>query len=450
MMVHKLISRKSNRKVRITVIFAMAILLLAGGFGCSIPASASEQNFHLESRESVAVVCTCMELNGEEYSFGWGTGFFVGKIGENPKYLITNYHVIADYVEYGSGELMSGIVDDMEVIWRSKIRIYFDSSDYEEAYLVAKDEAKDIAILNLESATSKRKPIALCSPTDELIGSNVYAVGYPGLAENIFASATTSWGINDASVTKGTVNRILTTAGTGRVELQIDCAIRHGNSGGPLINANGAVVGVNTWIVEDGFGDSIEYAVSIDEAIMLLNQCGIEYTVSDSKSYSWQQTVLIILAVIIVAGVVVFVFARMKNKTKETKTSEESHPSYAQPNQKKLPRQDNSERQHQGGCSIRLIAIGGYMNGRIYPIGGNEITFGRDQSSTVRFPADAKGVSRRHCRLFWQNGILMLMDDGSSYGTYMQDGKMLPMKPVAVKSGDVFYIGEKKNCFKIQ
>ncbi len=110
-----------------------------------------------------------------------GNQVFVGKVGENPKYLITNYHVIADYVEYGSGELMSGIVDDMEVIWRSKIRIYFDSSDYEEAYLVAKDEAKDIAILNLESATSKRKPIALCSPTDELIGSNVYAVGYPGL-----------------------------------------------------------------------------------------------------------------------------------------------------------------------------------------------------------------------------------------------------------------------------
>ncbi len=448
---HKLKSRRNSMKTRKITIFVMVVLLFTGIFGNFIPVSASEQNFHLESRESVAVVYTCVELNGEEYPFGWGTGFFVGKTGKDPMYLVTNYHVIADYVNYGSGDRISGVVDDVEVAWRSKIRVYFDSSDYEEAYLVAKDEAKDIAILNLGSATSKRKPIALCSPTEELIGSNVYAVGYPGLAENVFASATTSWGINDASVTKGTVNRILTTTGTGRVELQIDCAIRHGNSGGPLVNANGAVVGVNTWSVEDtSSGDSLNYAVSIDEAIMLLNLSGIEYATSGFKSYSRILAVLIILAVIIIAGVAVFVFVSMKNKAKATNKSGESIPSYTQPAQKRESEQNSLEGQHQGGGSIRLIAIGGYMNGRIYPIDGNEITFGRDQSSTVRFPADAKGVSRKHCRLFWQNGILMLMDSGSSYGTYMQDGKMQPMKPVAVKSGDIFYIGEKKNCFKIQ
>ena len=90
------------------------------------------------------------------------------------------------------------------------------------------------------------------------------------------------------------------------------------------------------------------------------------------------------------------------------------------------------------------------MDGRKYPVGGSEITFGRDASATVCFPADAKGVSRQHCRIFWQNGTLMLMDTGSSYGTFTQAGKLQPMKPVPVKAGDVFYIGEKKNCFKIQ
>ncbi len=98
---------------------------------------------------------------------------------------------------------------------------------------------------------------------------------------------------------------------------------------------------------------------------------------------------------------------------------------------------------------FRLVAFGGYMNGRIYPIDSNEITFGRDASSTVRFPADAKGVSRVHCKLFWQNGTLMLMDCGSSYGTFTTEGKLQPMRPVPIKYGDVFYIGEKNNCFKI-
>lgn len=434
----------------LTAVFVM----LAGIFGISFPVSAAD-DFSLESRESVAVVYTCLELNAGEYGFGWGTGFFVGKTGENPKYLVTNYHVISDYIEYGSGELISGTVDDMQVQGRSKIRVYYDSADYEEAYLVSGDESKDIAILKLGAATSKRKPIALCSPTDALVGSTVYAVGYPGLAENAIAGSTTSWGIEDASVNKGTVNRIFTTEGTGRVNLQIDCTIRHGNSGGPLLNGNGAVVGVNTWSVNGTNGDAdMYYAVSIDEAILLLNQSGVEYTMAGEYDETGENggtdgenidgidsitqpvpasagtntgliVAVAVMAVIIVVGAGSVAFIVIRNKKAK------SH-------------------HRQSDSRVQLIAVGGYLNGRTYPVDGSEITFGRDAAATVRFPADAKGVSRQHCRLFWQNGTLMLMDSGSSYGTYTQTGKLQPMHPVAVKSGDVFYIGEKKNCFKVE
>ena len=107
----------------------------------------------------------------------------------------------------------------------------------------------------------------------------------------------------------------------------------------------------------------------------------------------------------------------------------------------------------QGGFQpngLRLVCVGGILNGKVYPIGEQEITFGRDSASTVRFPADAEGVSRVHGKLFKSSGTLMLMDCGSSYGTYMKSGKLLPMQPVPVRAGDVFYIGEKENCFKIQ
>lgn len=436
------------RKKKLAALTA-AFVMLAGIFGISFPVSAAD-DFSLESRESVAVVYTCLELNAGEYGFEWGTGFFVGKTGENPKYLITNYHVISGYIEYGSGELIDYTVENVQMQGRSKIRVYYDSNDYEEAYLVSGDKSKDIAILKLGAATPKRKPIALCSPTDELVGSTVYAVGYPGLAENVFAGPTTSWGIEDASVNKGTVNRIFTTEGTGRVNLQIDCTIRHGNSGGPLLNGNGAVVGVNTWSVNGTDGDAdMYYAVSIDEAILLLNQSGVEYTMageydktgenggtdgenidgidsiaqpvpaSAGKNTGLIVAVAVMAAIIVVgAGSVAFIVIRKKKAKSQ-----------------------------QG---VQLIAVGGYLNGRTYPVDGNEITFGRDASATVRFPADAKGVSRQHCRLFWQNGTLMLMDSGSSYGTYTQAGKLQPMHPVVVKSGDVFYIGEKKNCFKVE
>ena len=480
----KLKDCKTYRGKRRLFTFALVLALLAGISGISFPVSASGEAFHAESRESVAVVYTCLELSAGEYGFGWGTGFFVGEEGKDPTYLVTNYHVIADFVGYGSGELISGNVDGMQVQGRSKIRVYFDANDYVPAYLVSGDESKDIAVLKLEKATSKRKPISLCSPTDALVGSTVYAVGYPGLADNVIAEPSSSWDVTDATVTKGTVNRIFTTEGTGRVNLQIDCVIRHGNSGGPLLDGNGAVVGVNTWSVSSGSTDAdMYYAVSVDEAILLLNQSGITYTMyagSSGGSSGGSGTgtgggtdiigtdpgsngggtpqpvepsgnggmvaVIVVLVVVILAGIGAAVFVTRKNKAKTRQAGGSASPaSCRQP-----AGQQVSGQQRGGGHGIQLIAVGGYMDGRKYPVGGSEITFGRDASATVAFPADAKGVSRQHCRIFWQNGTLMLMDTGSSYGTFTQAGKLQPMKPVPIKAGDVFYIGEKKNCFKIQ
>lgn len=459
----KLKDRKINGGTRGLPVFMLAFALLAGMLWVPLPVSASEEGFQLESRKSVAVVYTCLELSAGEYGFGWGTGFFVGETGKDPTYLVTNYHVIADFVGYGSGELISGTIEGVQVQGRSKIRVYFDANDYVSAYLVSGDESKDIAVLKLEKATSKRKPITLCSPTDELVGSTVYAVGYPGLADNVIAEPSSSWDVTDATVTKGTVNRIFTTEGTGRVNLQIDCVIRHGNSGGPLLNGSGAVVGVNTWGVNSGSDDAdMYYAVSIDEAVLLLNQSGITYTMAvedpqppvppnpDGPSAA----VILVIAVVILAGVgAAIFFVVKKNKSKSPQgNGSASGMSYQQPVQQQSPGMDSSSGQQQrgGGQGIQIIAVGGCMNGRTYPVGGKEITFGRDASATVCFPADAKGVSRQHCRIFWQNGTLMLMDTGSSYGTFTQAGKLPPMKPVPVKSGDVFYIGEKRNGFKIQ
>jgi len=487
--VQKLRNRSNYKGKRKLFALVMALVLLTGMWGISFPVSASD-SFHPESRESVAVVYTCLELNVGEYGFGWGTGFFVGETGKDPTYLVTNYHVIADFVGYGKGELFNGTIEGVQVQGRSKIRVYFDANDYVSAFLVSGDESKDIAILKLEAPTAKRKPISLCSPTDELIGSTVYAVGYPGLADNVIAEPSSSWDITDATVTKGTVNRIFTTEGTGRVNLQIDCVIRHGNSGGPLLNGTGAVVGVNTWSVSSTSSDAdMYYAVSVDEAILLLNQSGVTYTMyadtsggdadgtgtdgndgntgdvgnstggnnvvtSQPSSGGGLTAAVIVLAVIIAVGAGAAIFFMVKkNKAKSPQgNSAGSGVFYQQPAAPQIPRQDalSGQKRGNGSQGVRLIAVGGYMDGRIYPVGGQEITFGRDASATVCFPANARGVSRQHCKIFWQNGTLMLMDSGSSYGTFTQAGKLQPMKPVPVKAGDVFYIGDKKNCFKIQ
>ena len=86
-------------KKRIVSLALTVILLLA------VPLTASA-DFDPETRNSVVVVETCLELDAGTVSFGWGTGFFVGEEGQDPMYLITNHHVIEPFLE--SGEARSG------------------------------------------------------------------------------------------------------------------------------------------------------------------------------------------------------------------------------------------------------------------------------------------------------------------------------------------------------
>ena len=224
-----------------------------------------------EARNSVVVVSTCLEMNLGTKGFGHGTGFFV-----NDQYLVTNYHVIEVFDSLGAGTLIQQNVDGAQVSGRAKIYAHYDSKDYEEAYLVGADSVKDIAILRLATPTTKRTPLRLKPPADDMVGSSVYAVGFPGLADNIYSDSVSSWGINDSTVTSGTISRLFTQSGTGRRSVQIDCDIKGGNSGGPLVDGNGAAIGVNTESVSDGSG-AINYAVSIEEAIQLLDQYRVEY-----------------------------------------------------------------------------------------------------------------------------------------------------------------------------
>lgn len=103
-------------------------------------------------------------------------------------------------------------------------------------------------------------------------------------------------------------------------------------------------------------------------------------------------------------------------------------------------------------ASASAEGIAGPMMGRIYSVKSEGLTFGRDTSCFVCLPAETKGVSRVHCRLYPdEQGRLMLMDCGSSYGTYLHGfGKLSPRQPVAVNRGSVFYLGSKKVGFKIQ
>ena len=101
--------------------------------------------------------------------------------------------------------------------------------------------------------------------------------------------------------------------------------------------------------------------------------------------------------------------------------------------------------------ALYLCCEGGALDGRRYPVGTTTLLIGRDPSCNIRYPADTKGVSRRHCEIFWKNGVLHIMDLGSTSGTFIRGkGQIAANAPVAVNAGDTFYLGEKRNAFVIR
>ncbi|MDO4262067.1 MAG: trypsin-like peptidase domain-containing protein [Eubacteriales bacterium] len=470
------------RRIKRSIMGLAAVLLLTFGAGMTALAA-----FNTETRESVAVVHISVDLDtGEDLRLGWGTGFFVGIEGEHPQYLITNYHVIEDFVEYGSGNLMNFTVNGMEATGRSKIRVYYDSEDYEEAYLVNGDETKDIALLKLNAGTSQRKPVSLCSPTDDMVGSAVYAVGYPGLSENIFASATSSWSDSDSSVTSGSISRIFTQSGTGTRNIQIDCEIQPGNSGGPLVNDDGAVIGVNAWSVERKDNSaSLNYAISIEEVIPMLNVYGVEYTMygqqtevpadsqavestgaaetessetgiseadrlenEEQKTAETPETdepeaesasmLPVAIAIVIAAAIAGAAAVIVSGNRKKKAAAQQPVPPAPVPEPVQRP-------------FVRSLAA--QHGGQRVPV-GEQIVIGRSRTDcALVFQEGTAGVSGRHCSLAWNAGTgeLILTDLNSTYGTYLQNGQRLtPGTPYRLRPGDHFYLGESANMLSVE
>ena len=490
-------------------------LTLALALLCALFVPAHAESFNPATRECVAVVYTCLELvNAPEYFLGWGTGFFVGETGKDPSHLITNHHVIERFVKFGAGELYgytpvwNDTIKDYD--WyiyenpndsraqyqgRSKIRVFYDSGTYEEAYTVEYSESKDVAVLKLAGTTSLRKPIPLAVPDDSAVGSVVFAVGYPGLSENLFAGATTSWGISDVTVTRGAVSRLLTTQGTGQAIVQIDCDIKHGNSGGPLVNAAGQAIGITTKSVSNTSGEQTNYAVNISEAITLLNRNGVVYATGGGTTApateppaseppaetqapeptqapateppaetdppteteppadpepAKSNTGLIIgvgVAVVAVIAVVVVLLTRKKPTpvTPPPVNPGPSSPSFAptEPPRGAIPA---------GGAveAWRLQCQSGAFAGRRFAING-QLRVGRDPArNDLVYPSSTQGISGAHCVLRLQGGTLWLEDLGSSYGTFLASGqKLTPHQPVQLRKGDSFYLASQRELFQI-
>lgn len=422
-----------------------------------MPAQAS--GFKSEVRESVVVVGTFLSVAQSDYEelVGWGTGFFVGDPQEDAQYLITNHHVIEDYLLNGKGEYIEmQMADGSLIMVKLKIRVYFDSRDYEEAYVLDYNETKDIALLRLGSGTNERKALPICSPTDDMIGSTIYCVGYPGLSQNEIIDPTSNWGRTDVSVTTGTVSRFVTTSGTGVQRIQTDATIQHGNSGGPMVNGNGSVIGINTMGVSSD-SEINYYAVSIDEVISMLKINGITYVTEDdmnkSKLLDNPKVLIGIGAAVLLAAAVVLAILGSKRKKDAAPAVGADNTASAQ-----IPPQADvcvMPAQHVKPAKKAVVrSMSAQHNGASYPVGATPILVGRDAANCmIVYREGTPGVSGRHCSISWDPDTeeFLITDLRSTYGTFLMNGQRLqPNVPYRCKAGESFYVGEKTNVLRVE
>ena len=195
--------------------------------------------------------------NGQEREFrsqGLGSGLIV-RFRDGTYYVLTNNHVIDDATE-------------ITVATR-------EGKEY-KAEVVGTDERKDLAMVSFQ--TNDPYPLAVLGDSDKVsVGDWAIAIGNP-LGEQF-----------SFSVTMGIVSAVGRTGGPGgniNDFIQTDAPINQGNSGGPLVNIRGEVIGINTWIASNitgGGNVGLGFAIPINNAKRSID----EFIETGTTSYGW-------------------------------------------------------------------------------------------------------------------------------------------------------------------
>ena len=213
-----------------------------------------------------------------------GSGFLVTNTSSGAM-VVTNYHVVQG---------------------ASEIALYYDGNGPIDLVVVAVSEGQDLCLLQTPKALPGMAPLALADTVE--IGEAVYALGYPG-GSDVFSSdlALTK---DKMALTSGLVSALTDTDLLGdqsqSVQLiQTNADINHGNSGGPLLNEQGQVIGVNTLALNDFGITGVNAAIHVGELRGFLQAQGVSVGHSVGGLLIWA---VVLLAVLLVALLVLVLF----------------------------------------------------------------------------------------------------------------------------------------------
>jgi S1-C subfamily serine protease len=199
--------------------------------------------YEQEGRGVVQVLSTSVVSDdpffGAQESRSSGSGFVIDKAGR----IVTNYHVVQD---------------------AENVQVSFSGEDNVDARVIGVDPSTDIAVLQIDAQARALVTLPLGDSDTVRVGDAVVAIGNPfGLERSVTAGIVSA------------LQREITAPNGFAIDevIQTDAAINHGNSGGPLLNANGQVIGVNAQIESETGGNvGIGFAIPINTVKEVVSQ----------------------------------------------------------------------------------------------------------------------------------------------------------------------------------
>jgi hypothetical protein len=376
---------------------------------------------------------------------GHGSAFAVGEKGKPVSYFITNRHVVSEEAE----SLSEG---DLTYLCTPKtfyIVLDNEATLYPIDIITDNNGGADLSIIKLKEPTTQREALILNPYEDaaSLSTSTVYSVGFPGSQTGFLdENHQNASGVDMVSVRKGSFDHEidkLHSAEKGSLILT-DVPMSTGNSGGPLVDEKGGVLGICTYgSIEDS---GMSAAISVNEAIPLLQENNIPYeTVHPPvKEYrTWIAYGILGLAIIAVFTLLVIV---LRKKSSKQVPMPELGP-------KPIPIPNPNLQAAMPPHSLRtLVGVCGPLEGKRYIIkAGESIYVGRDTSKCrVVFQNGTPGVGRIHCIITFDGTTATITDLDSRYGTFVDQKRLAPNTPVPLHRGLSIDIGSPENRFSLQ
>jgi len=381
-----------------------------------------------------------------EGNLSTGTGFIVG----NGKYIVTNYHVIDN---------------------ATKIFIILPDSTVLICKNVWQRKEKDLAILKFEKRMNiQRDTILELDQNFKLNSINSFVLyknltsgnlirtfGFPGVADELSKNINDILTISEnAGIISSLKKGCLAIENASEISLiAIDAPVNPGNSGGPLIDKYGNVIGINSAkpltqvITSEGIiripkGEGVAWAIAIDEVLEGFDELNIDYIIISSNRYSNilylfknQPIISIILLILIIVIIIIFfLLLSIKGNLILKRTSDYFNIS-----------------NFRGNKTNKIIYTPYLICRNKKTKISNKLKIGRDkQKCQFLFSPNETNLSKEHCMIVYDNKsrLFELMDLNSRNGTFLENGeKIASDNSIKLKSGDKFYICNKDYLFTV-